>query len=366
MAHDAYSDVEMKNRFIDATQHKYIPIAVAGEGKSGKVWYAIQKNLIEHPVGATQLTALRAQVCAVKVYAPDNARKNMKSESPFIKYVISRFNLENEIEYESSSHEIAALLQLKRCSGSLSHRFPQLIEALTQKEAGPGNSSWFSMGAIRGFQLSELTRFAHCLRNTPLPEALVYHIFVQLMEALEFLHKAGISKSDIQELNVMVDMANSDVSGLPNIMFIDFAGSKLGITDWKCSTDRAYYYILMHRIATKDHACLPGALEAQGARLQADICRAHDKSWTEFVGALRKHKLNAVSDAEMATDGDLRPGGRLFAMAKARRLCPDGFNHRVIETLLNETLKRADVKDVQFPSEEEVLEAIVLHCNERD
>ncbi|KAF1962093.1 hypothetical protein CC80DRAFT_499524 [Byssothecium circinans] len=368
MVQDIHSDPGAVNTFIKATRGKYVPVAIAGQGKSGQVWYALQKSLIKQSSSASQIPALRSQVCAVKVFVseiPGFLPKKKQTES-YIDSVIREFG-QAEISKESSNKEIAALLELKRDPGPFPHRLPQLIEALTLSEAEKGMPALISMKAIQGFQLSEFMTVATLFQNCPFPEALMYHLFVQLMEGLEFLHNRNpsMSKTDIQPINIMVDPTGSEVPGLPNFVFIDFGGSRLHIDNNSKMGNRYSVYRELHRLAKRHHVCdteVP-VPEEEVSRLQYEVCTHHNKDWKGFVDALRFANQMMSESFAMGVrlvgggpDQELRSGGRLFEMAKVKRTKANDINHRIIDALMSWTAREHG----RFPSEEEVREAIAV------
>jgi serine/threonine protein kinase len=82
-------------------------------------------------------------------------------------------------------------------------------------------TSWIVLPVIQGPPLADI------LDNPKytIPEALAFHVFLQLAEALHFLHKLtpfAIAHGNVHEGNIMLDPSHCDVVGFPNVVLIDF------------------------------------------------------------------------------------------------------------------------------------------------
>jgi serine/threonine protein kinase len=338
-------DAAQNEAFIQATQGKYIPVSFAGKGASGQVWFALQKSLVGGSIDLAQASVLRDQLCAIKVFLPANSSDIIQpnGNGPKVK------------------QEIVALQAIRRNEGRLTHRFPRFVEASLADESEPHKHSFFAMSAIRGFSLEHMLDFAHLGLKCPSPEALVYHIYIQLSEALEFLHKSkpAMSKTDIQPRNIMVDEARADTPGFPNIVYIDFESSEQNIGSCEMITERSIFYFLIWVLASKDHLCGDKAVKSP-SRLQTDICRGHDADWKEFVDALDEHRIGKFyKDLTIEVDQDLQVGGRFFNMAVAKRAAVDKFNRKVVDAMVKHTRTHTDAKHTPFPTEEMVLNAVI-------
>lgn len=332
-----------KQSFIADTQGKYIPIHLAGTGKSGQVWYALRKTTaLVHKANPSTLVA---QLCAVKIF-PAAARQTF-------------FTSDTSIHPNDNTPEVATMSTISRLArGNMAHRFPQFLDALSASQLPHTVSPWIAMRAVRGFELQDMVYFSGKLR-CPLPEALVYQCFVQLSEGLEFLHTNGLSKPDIQVLNIMVDVAaeNAEVRGvrLPNFVWIDFGGCEVGerMNAWRRGLERSSFYECVFKLATQRHICKDRVKDA--SQLQTDICGKHSAQWVGFVEALRRYqRVNFDKDLH---DVELRRCGTYFDMAKTKRGEIGAFDQKVIDAFLDNTLAYSPMRR-KFPSEEDVVAAI--------
>ncbi|PVI00880.1 hypothetical protein DM02DRAFT_655010 [Periconia macrospinosa] len=333
--------------FILSTQGKYVPIFLAGQGSSAQVWYAISRK----DVAASDASPAKliGHICAVKV--------NIFNAIPVVLTKINNHPNDNTAEVMALS-KIRDLAQ-----GNMKKRFPQLLEALTGGDCKPTNSPWLAMRVVHGFELTHLLRFANIL-SCPVPEPLVYHLFVQLMEGLKFLHDNDMAKTDLQAANIMVDIAleNAEFPGLclPNFVLIDFGGycEKNGVHMPKIERANLYHRI-MSAFATNNHTCV-NAVEKQ-----VNICKNHDENWHIFVEMLKKYVRpdglpwnTYIAMITLLDDKDMRVGGKLFEMAKTKRIQIIPSDRKIIEILVKDAVKDSPIKRNGFPSEEEVAKAI--------
>ncbi|KAL5440960.1 hypothetical protein PMIN05_004687 [Paraphaeosphaeria minitans] len=176
----------------DATKNRYIGITLAGKGSTAEVWYAIPCDVV----------SLRSRVCAVKLYRLYASRIYIKNELPAIK-------------------------RLQTLSGHLRARFTEPLDF--SDEAEKDDPCWFAMKVVQGFTLTQL-RKAIFLSKRTVPEEFVFHMYIQLHEALKFLHTSDppMTKGDLVAVNIMIDPTTEDVPGFPNIKLIDFGGAQVG------------------------------------------------------------------------------------------------------------------------------------------
>ncbi|KAL5380563.1 hypothetical protein PMIN03_004659 [Paraphaeosphaeria minitans] len=186
----------------DATKNRYIGITLAGKGSTAEVWYAIPRATLSGTDLPVDVVSLRSRVCAVKLYRLYASRIYIKNELPAIK-------------------------RLQTLSGHLRARFTEPLDF--SDEAEKDDPCWFAMKVVQGFTLTQL-RKAIFLSKRTVPEEFVFHMYIQLHEALKFLHTSDppMTKGDLVAVNIMIDPTTEDVPGFPNIKLIDFGGAQVG------------------------------------------------------------------------------------------------------------------------------------------
>ncbi|KAF2250796.1 hypothetical protein BU26DRAFT_503422 [Trematosphaeria pertusa] len=100
-----------------------------------------------------------------------------------------------------------------------------------------GEGDWVAFQALTSsLTLVSLQRF--CLNDgVPIPEELLFHIFIELVSAGRFLHEECspvITHNDLHIRNLMLDPTKQDFSGFPNLVVIDFG---LASERWSTSDD---------------------------------------------------------------------------------------------------------------------------------
>ncbi|CAI6332450.1 unnamed protein product [Periconia digitata] len=334
-----------KSSFVADTQGQYIPIHPAGTGKSGQVWYALsaKEAFSSSKPSPCQLIA---KICAVKIFPAGVSLRT---------YENSKRHPNDNVE------EVKAMSKISRIAkGDMMRHFPQFIEALISSDCHHEISPWLSMRAVRGFELQDMLLFARQLK-TPLPETLVYHCYVQLLRGLEFLHNNGISKMDIQPVNVMVDAdtTKAEITGLPNFVWIDFGGCKDNIDADNAKIQRGIFYDFIHRLAIQLHVC-ECEIEDKG-RLQVDLCKQHDRLWQGFVRIMQMSKSTIGHDPISVlykNDTELKVGGRLFNMVETKRRYIPQFDQAIIKALMDHTIAYTPTMRNKFPVEKDVEQAI--------
>lgn len=114
-----------------------------------------------------------------------------------------------------SKREINIVKALREEKGRLTRRVSRIIES-------DGDYNWMAAEAVLGRELGNLL-VTHRLNEY---EVLLYHVFIQLMEGLRYLHTKRpfpICHRDLHHRNVLVDleMENSSIPGLPDVVLID-------------------------------------------------------------------------------------------------------------------------------------------------
>jgi serine/threonine protein kinase len=84
---------------------------------------------------------------------------------------------------------------------------------------------WYAMRAFTGrLDLDAV----HSRMMRPVHRGFAFHIFLQVGEALQFLHETcGVAHQDLHMGNIMVDTARQDIEGLPNLVIVDLEFSVL-------------------------------------------------------------------------------------------------------------------------------------------
>ncbi|KAF2451830.1 hypothetical protein P171DRAFT_438499 [Karstenula rhodostoma CBS 690.94] len=122
--------------------------------------------------------------------------------------------------------ELPAMKLLQTVPEELRARFTKPLDFSEVENVD--NPCWYAMEAIHGFTLSQL-RGAAKFSKMIIPQEFVFHVYLQLHEALEFLHTSvpPMIKGDLVAVNVMIDPTTQDVPGFPNVKLIDFGGAQV-------------------------------------------------------------------------------------------------------------------------------------------
>lgn len=99
-----------------------------------------------------------------------------------------------------------------------------------------------------------------------------------------------------------------------------------------------------------------------GRQRGCSVLTRHDGDWRSFVRELNKCRIEPKSFSIWTTDyiddRQLRVGGEVFAMAKYRQRHIHRFDQTIIRTIMDKSLDYSPVQLRDFPTEQEVVEAI--------
>lgn len=288
---------EAKKNFFTATDRAYAPVALAGSGKDGDVWYAIstRENLETIKEKDTDVAAvLEKRTITASISSNQSTVEPSKPLMPQL-YAVK---LPKQGQFERCAAEVRLLERLRVESVNKGHvcsRFPQLLdsdklnthESTSDENDGTDDSKsnkklscrWFVMTAIVGFQLSKL-RTAAVITKKTFPKELVAHIAIQLHETLAWLHNLDppVLHRDLWQCNIMMDPSSQEIDGFPNVVVVDF-GSAVATRDPKLhSWERGTLYTLLYTFATMNISCEPA--NHCGNELKRCHC---DVDWIDFV-----------------------------------------------------------------------------------
>ncbi|KAL1592684.1 hypothetical protein SLS60_011100 [Paraconiothyrium brasiliense] len=318
------------SKLMKATNGKYVSISHAGSGMTADIYFALpQKSLegLKHPLN---LTALRSQVCAIKLY----------------KQFASRFYLK---------YELPAMKRLQDVPEELRARFAEPLN-FCEMDAADG-SYWYSMKAVNGFTLSQLRNTAATIK-TIIPQELVFHVYLQLNQALNFLHTSDppMVKGDLIAVNVMVDPSNQDTPGFPNIKLIDFGCSLVGgsYANAAMESERHWLYKMMYDLAMLNHRCKRTDAAFADADKGSNNC-VHEIEFTDFVDALRQRLVVDLGLSRSKEQVDIDLQERIPKILKIKRGYASAESLQAIDYLVKQSLESSEVK---FPTDQQILDAV--------
>ncbi|KAF2000861.1 hypothetical protein P154DRAFT_619780 [Amniculicola lignicola CBS 123094] len=222
----------------------YVPVSFAGNGVYATVFFCLPRSAIRTPspsppssqTSSSSTTPLLSPSCSTKPSGPHpNLRNHLVAiKIPHPSWSPAAQTLTTEIQHH---RRISSTLNAYSSISPLQSRFLQIL-AYAQS-SGPSSSTWFTLPAIYpSLTLSHLycafidwskPRSRAKLDITRVPRAWTAHVFLQLGDAVRFLHGAvGIVHGDFHAGNVMVDTTRGTGIGMgtergwPELVVIDF------------------------------------------------------------------------------------------------------------------------------------------------
>lgn len=263
--------------FKSSSQHKYVPLALAGSGSAGQVFYALPKTACQNRNDKSNIPALRKQICAVKILSEVDA------------YFLDR--------HGAFTCEIKALQHIKADPESKTFHLPQLLSYLLAADAGPSRQTYFSMTAIPGFPMSHVEA---CSQDCGVPKALVAHAYIQLHAAIHFLHTRSVPivKGDMQSFNVMVRPTRLAADPFPDFILVDFGCSTVNASATECNVEWSWFCTMMNQFSTCGMMGCPESEKARGdeeweffvaklGRVWLDCQNMDGAGWEKFLGRLK-------------------------------------------------------------------------------
>ncbi|KAF2686807.1 hypothetical protein K458DRAFT_429747 [Lentithecium fluviatile CBS 122367] len=255
----AAAEVDM---FKSATSGKYIPIAIAGTGGSGNVFFALPKPTSNPRTTNPNIANLCTQMITVKVSNERGKRDELAREIKALTHIKSR------------KHGTRASIHLLHP-----------LDYLSAEEVGANGSVWFSMTAVPGFRMVRLEDVAEN-DGRPLPKPLVAEEYLQLSSAVRFLHsfEVRVTKGEMQSINVMVSTTSVQSTGFPTFTLIDFGMCKNPASALECDVEWKHFCTMMHAFANAGIVTLPASLNEHGE---------DDRDW--FVTAMGRCDMIALA-----------------------------------------------------------------------
>lgn len=323
-----FSSNKAPSLVVTGTQGRYVGISHAGSGKSCDVFYAIPQVVFKEERTVGTRRTLPSQVCVVKVF-----------KSLYSNYF---------------KKELPALKRLEYVPQQLKARFTEPLEFTDGDENDQSRAPWYSMKAVHGFQLTRLFTAVGAIKS-PVPAELVFHGYVQLNEAIQFLHntKPPMIHGDLCDPNIMVDLAQQEISGFPNFKLIDFGDSLAGkdLHEYISLHEKIRLYQLIQEIAWLNHSCKNATALFPTRGLAPCI---HDAEFTDFVDTLDSRIEAGVygNGSHEHLDTDLQH--RLPNILSAKVKSASGATLQAIDLLMKEAIK---ISASKFPTDQQILSA---------
>lgn len=332
--HSIFSSVTSSDVHI-ATKNKYMGISLAGKGCTAETYFAIPQSAVNNTDRTPDAASLRSQVCAVKLYKMHASRVFFNNELP-------------------------AMKRLQTVTEALRARFVEPLD--NSDESGKDNApSWIAMKAIQGFTLTQFRR-AVFLSKKVVPEEFMFHMYVQLHEAVKYLHTSDppMVKGDIVGVNVMIDTSTQEVPGFPNIKLIDFGSANIGkagvpLSQQLRDQEWQWVYRLMYDFATLNHKCEYSKDSDLASGGENKRTCSHGVEFTDFIDSLG-YALTAGRRLDKSySEQEINLQERLPRILKIRRNYASPKVIQAIKHLLEETSASIDDK---FPSDHKILEVL--------
>lgn len=258
-------------------REKYIPIRFAGEGEDTEVYFCIPKSeevtsqIAEAKKHAEQgVKSLMSKLVAVKVAKPGLRHTHTLNKE--IRILQSILTCQKDKEQEQAP-------------GQLQEQEHHCIELLAHDSA----FGWLALPAYT----SSLTlhSFIKSIENEKgvMPEELIYHSFIQIMETLNFLQNVcepPIAHADFHAGNIMLGPSTKHFPGFPNLILIDFGNALDFDCVFKCTRDYHAACELIYDMNKLRPRCYHGANSDRHKKC------GHSEGWVAFRSTLRQEADN--------------------------------------------------------------------------
>lgn len=234
--------LSIENNILHTTENKYIPIALAGSGRHGNVWFCISNWASSSNVSAD----------LVAVKAPRRSSQDELAREAAVLQEIQDFLTHTN-------------------KGAMQKHFPFLIDS---------SPNYLALTPILGFSLKQLIDTVKSLPHKPaVPKILVLHVARQLLSASAFLHDVKLCHRDLWEGNVMLGL-HSESNRMPDVVIIDFGNTVKETEEQRLAWERSCVYAVVERLGVVNRQNPKGADEKHEKSAETD------RFWNDFMDFL--------------------------------------------------------------------------------
>ncbi|KAF2126895.1 kinase-like protein [Dothidotthia symphoricarpi CBS 119687] len=232
----------IKHSISRTTGEKYTPVALAGSGRHGDVWFCTSNTT-------------PAALVALKV------------------------------PRRSSHDELAREVAMLR---AIQHHLTRTTTATMQKHFPHPidySARFLAVPPILGPSLTQLVSTAKtCTPRAVVPKSLVLHIARQLVDAVAFLHgEVSVCHRDLWEGNVMLRLPTQE-NQMPDVVLIDFGSAVEEPEGQRFAWERSCVYRMVERLGALHRRMDGGAASAE--KDGVGELEDRDRFWNEFMGFL--------------------------------------------------------------------------------
>ena len=241
----SYPGAPQRPPFPASAQISYISIKSAGDGTQGIVYFCLPKAFLPTslPVTPGAFDAIRSKVVAVKVI--NEGPNSDESKEPLVRQLLEELGSALNVDTIGLQRFLPQVVD--------THLIPQGVE-----------QPWYAMSAIHGLTLHQLQVGA----GSPLPPALIAHVFISVHSALKFLESKRISHRDIHGHNVMlelkplgpaIDQGQTDQQSIrfPHVYLIDLGLAGARQVSEFCPDALRVIYLLNEAMGYTGQVCEP-------------------------------------------------------------------------------------------------------------
>ncbi|KAF1960834.1 hypothetical protein CC80DRAFT_544230 [Byssothecium circinans] len=227
--------------YVPLAAHKaYLPVKLLGSGKDSTVLLALKRkglvparNVKEGAIALPPTTDFRAELVALKIASGENAGQTPPEKLKALQ-----------------------LMQADPANGG------HLVRVL---DFDPLDNAWHVMEGVSGASVESLLSDEDVHRA--LPPALIFHIFVEVYKAQQFLIKHGECHADLSAGGNVMITAPTEMIGLPHVRLVDFGGL-MPASGWRKTIGRQLIGLIWTSMG--ENVLLNGRWEVGGKHKDAD------------------------------------------------------------------------------------------------